>query len=195
MMYNELLRPARLYSRDHVLSRPSPVPALAGVYSWWFSAVPPKVPIADCLRHEAHVMLYVGISPKAPPKNNKPPSKQTLRSRIRYHFRGNAEGSTLRLTLGCLLSDQLGIELRQVGSGKRRTFTIFGEPILSRWMTDHAFVCWMPHDKPWEAEDELLRSVSLPLNLQGNMSHSFAETLRGIRKAARERATMLPVAV
>jgi hypothetical protein len=29
-------------------------------------------------------------------------------------MRGNAEGSTLRLTLGCLLSEQLGIELRRV---------------------------------------------------------------------------------
>jgi hypothetical protein len=26
----------------------------------------------------------------------------------RYHFAGNAEGSTLRLTLGCLLTDHLG---------------------------------------------------------------------------------------
>ena len=41
-------------------------------------------------------------------------------NRIRYHFRGNAEGSTLRLTLGCLLIKPLGIELRRVGSGKRR---------------------------------------------------------------------------
>ena len=45
-----------------------------------------------------------------------------MRERIPYHYQGNAEGSTLRLTLGCLLSEELDIELRRVGSGKRMTF-------------------------------------------------------------------------
>ena len=48
-------------------------------------------------------------------------------------YRGNAYGSTLRLTLGCLLADQLGIELRRVGSGTRLTFGD-GEQALSEWM-------------------------------------------------------------
>ena len=39
-----------------------------------------------------------------------------------YHYRGNAEGSTLRLTLGCLLSVELDTVLRRVRSGKRTTF-------------------------------------------------------------------------
>jgi hypothetical protein len=43
-------------------------------------------------------------------------SKQALSHRVRYHMRGNAEGSTLRLSFGCILADQLGIELRRVGS-------------------------------------------------------------------------------
>ncbi|MFF8174696.1 GIY-YIG nuclease family protein [Streptomyces chartreusis] len=45
-------------------------------------------------------------------------STQNLRKRVRHHYRGNAAGSTLRLTLGCLL----GLELRRVGGGKRMTF-------------------------------------------------------------------------
>ena len=45
-----------------------------------------------------------------------------MRERIPYHYQGNAEGSTLRLTLGCPLSEELDIELRRVGSGKRGTF-------------------------------------------------------------------------
>ncbi|MET9440781.1 GIY-YIG nuclease family protein [Streptomyces sp. NPDC006610] len=53
-------------------------------------------------------------------------STQNLRKRVRYHYRGNAAGSTLRLTLGCLL----GLELRRVGSGKRMTFGKAGEAIL-----------------------------------------------------------------
>ena len=45
------------------------------------------------------------------------PSRQTLRSRLRDHVAGNAFSSTLRLTLGCLLADRLGITLQQVGGG------------------------------------------------------------------------------
>jgi hypothetical protein len=55
-------------------------------------------------------------------------------SRNRYHYRGNAEGSTLRLTLGCLLSSSLGLRLRRVGSGKRLTFAD-GEARLSESMS------------------------------------------------------------
>lgn len=31
---------SRVFSRDEVLSRPSPVPAASGVYGWWFRDLP-----------------------------------------------------------------------------------------------------------------------------------------------------------
>src|SRR4051794_14767763 len=98
----QLTSPLKLWSRAEVLARPCPVPARPGVYAWYFREVPSFVDITGCLEHAGLRLLYVGISPKAPPKNGKPPSRQTLRSRIRSHFRGNASGSTLRLSLGCL---------------------------------------------------------------------------------------------
>ena len=104
--YDLLLRPPRLYGRREVLIRPGPVPARPGVYAWYFREVPPGVPVDGCHRHDSLPLLYVGISPSKPPSNGKPPSKQSLAKRVRYHFAGNAEGSTLRLTLGCLLSDR-----------------------------------------------------------------------------------------
>ncbi|WP_432763024.1 GIY-YIG nuclease family protein [Actinomadura xylanilytica] len=72
------------------------------------------------------------------------PSSQHLRRRIRYHYRGNAYGSTLRLSLGCLL----GLELRRVGSGTRLTFAQMGEATLTEWMHEHAQVCWIKHPEP-----------------------------------------------
>ncbi|MFF5110408.1 GIY-YIG nuclease family protein [Streptosporangium sp. NPDC000509] len=45
-------------------------------------------------------------------------SKHNLSPPVRYHFRGNTEGSTLRLTLSCLPR----LELRHLGSRKRLTF-------------------------------------------------------------------------
>ncbi|MEU6812984.1 GIY-YIG nuclease family protein [Streptomyces sp. NPDC046831] len=100
--------------------RPSPVPAAAGVYGWHFKQ--PLHPVLDAGR-----LLYVGIAPRYIAKRT---STQNLRKRVRYHYRGNAAGSTLRLTLGCLL----GLELRRVGSGKRMTFGRAGETTLSQWM-------------------------------------------------------------
>jgi hypothetical protein len=115
--YDVLLRPPRLYSRQEVLIRPSPVPARPGAYAWYFREVPPSVPVHGCNRHEGMALLYVGISPSKPPLNGKAPSKQSLAGRVHYHFAGNAEGSTLRLTLGCLLAAQLGNRHRRLRLG------------------------------------------------------------------------------
>src|SRR4051812_32113265 len=98
-----LLTPPRLFTRDEVVMRPTPVPAAAGVYAWYVDEVPPQVPVDGCWPLVDPPLLYVGISPSRPPANGRAASRQTLRTRVRYHFRGNAYGSTLRLTLGSLL--------------------------------------------------------------------------------------------
>ena len=189
----EIIQPDRICSRSEVLNRDCPVPKKGGVYAWYFKEIPPRVPVEQCISFKGLTLLYIGISPKAPPKNGKPPSRQNLRTRIRYHMQGNAEGSTLRLTLGCLLSEMLGIELRRVGSGKRMTFND-GEATLSEWLDKNAFVAWKTHDQPWLAEMQLIEEISLPLNLAGNKHHSFYSVLSKVRKQAKERAKMLEIA-
>lgn len=130
-------------------------PRSAGVYAWYFREVPPSIPTAGCVvRHES-TLLYAGIAPKAPPRNGTPASERTLRHRLRYHMNGNAEGSTLRLTLGCLLRESLGTDLRRVGSGTRRTFAD-AEQRLSAWMEANALVCWVETSQPWLLEAELI---------------------------------------
>jgi hypothetical protein len=116
-------------------------------------------------------------------------SAQSLRTRVRYHFRGNAYGSTLRLTLGCLL----GLELRRVGSGQRMTFCKQGEAHLSQWMAAHARVCWVEDPEPWAAERELITQLDLPLNLDQNQHNSFHPFLKELRAQARRGARELPV--
>jgi hypothetical protein len=192
MQSDHLLHPARLFSRDEVLSRPSPVPKAPGVYTWYFREIPPGVPIIGCIQQQGATLLYVGISPPAPPTNGKLPSKQSLWHRIRYHYRGNAEGSTLRLMLGCLLAYQHGTELRRVGSGKRMTFGQ-GESKLSDWMERNAFVTSEVCERPWELEADMLRRVSLSLNLDQNRNHSFHATLTELRTAAKRQARSLDV--
>lgn len=182
----------RRFSRDEVLIRPCPIPKCSGVYSWYFREIPPQVPTEECVQEDGLTLLYVGIAPKAPPASGVA-SRQTLRKRIRYHFRGNAEGSTLRLTLGCLLADHLGIQLRRVGSGKRMTFTEWGENSLSNWMGENAFVTWLENEVPWELELQLINTLSLPLNLQGNRNHPFSNILSTIRSNQRRQAKVLPI--
>jgi len=200
--YPELLHPHRVWTRAEVLGTNSPVPRAPGVYAWYFQEIPPGVPTDGCITHDGLTLLDIGIAPKEVPANGAKPSGQTLWHRVRYHLRGNAFGSTLRRSLGCLMSEELGIELRRVRSKRstkgedepyRNTFTKPGEAILSEWFATNAFVTWREDEEPWKAEEDLIHSVSLPLNLDQNTHHGFHAILAGIRKAERVRADQLPV--
>jgi hypothetical protein len=189
-----LLHPARLYTAADIGSRPCPVPARPGVYAFYFDQPPPGIITEGCNRAHQHALLYVGIAPKSPPLNGRAPSKSHLKQRLRTHYFGNAEGSTLRRTLGCLLSAQLGIQLRRVGSGGRYTFTNPGEQLLDDWMGQHAFVTWVETSAPWELEAHLLSSgLRLSLNLEGNPWAEAVAKLSAIRLKARQLADELDV--
>ncbi|PNG23425.1 hypothetical protein C1J00_04310 [Streptomyces cahuitamycinicus] len=174
-----LTTPVRRWSAQEVLSRPSPVPAVAGVYGWHFEQAPHQ-------ELDAGRLLYVGIAPRYMANRT---STQNLRKRVRYHYRGNAAGSTLRLTLGCLL----GLELRRVGSGKRLTFGKVGEATLTQWMAENARVCWIEHAEPWALESELISQLDLPLNLDQNRHNAFHDRLKEPRAQARQQARALPI--
>ena len=180
--------PAR---RADILSGQMVLPQAPGVYAWCFAKPPPTIPCADCLFYEGCPMLYVGISPDS---RSKPGSRQGLRSRIRHHLCGNAEGSTLRRTLGVLLAQQSDFPLRRVGSGKRMTLTHLGEQWLDQWLDENALLFWRTMDQPWLLEEEIIAKVSCPLNLRGNEAHPFNASLKGIRSAAIAAARDTPVA-
>lgn len=187
-----LLTPAHVTSRAEALTRSTPIPAQPGVYAWYFDVPPPGVPTNGTHRTEFGYLLYVGIAPREPRRIDRQPSKQNLRKRIRNHFRGNASGSTLRLTLGSLLSDELGIQLRRTGSTERLTFDK-GESELSQWMANHARVCWYTDPEPWLVEARLISELVLPLNLDQNKDGIFHQALSAIRQAQRQLARDLPV--
>lgn len=183
-----LTEPEHLFSRAQVLSSPTPVPAAAGIYAWYFREIPGDTPIDGCIARAGMRLLYIGISPK------NESSRQNLRKRIRQHFSGNAEGSTLRKTLGVLLAAESGFPLRRVGSGRRRTFTHVGEQWLDGWMDDNALVCWAEHPRPEEVEPDIIQTVSLPLNIQDNQHHPFSAELSALRRRAGREANEAPVA-
>lgn len=186
------LSPSRLYTRSEVLIRPCPVPAAPGVYGWWFRQLPADMDTASCRSADGQVLLYTGISPRRPSSNGVRPSGQTIRTRIRTHLSGNAEGSTPRKTLGCLLAKELGIELRRVGSGRRMTF-LHGEQALSEWLAANVSVSWVVHPAPWKLEHYLINILDVPLNLEGNSRNRFHPELTAARAAAVARAKRLPI--
>jgi len=192
LLLEELIHPQKVYSREEVLTKDCPVPIDSGLYAWFLKNLPSNVPTADCINYKDLKLLYIGIAPRKPTKVGKK-SSQTLRSRIRKHYRGNAYGSTLRLTLGCLLSEELDIELRRIGSGKRMTFTKSGEEKLSKWMQENAFVIWETHPEPWKLEPIALTTLSPPLNIRGDEHHPFYSALSLIRKEAKIRARKLKI--
>jgi hypothetical protein len=177
---------ARRFTRDEVFGEPCPVPAAPGVHGWWFRTVPTAIDASSCEQRDGLTLLYVGISPTPPPANGKPPVSQDLRKRINYHFGGGdatAEGSTLRKSLGILLANELGIELRRIGSGERRTFA-GGETALTNWMAENALVSWVVRPEPWLFEDQLIAALDLPLNIQGNKRNAFYPELKRLRRDA-----------
>ena len=188
----ELIRPTKVWSQSEVLATPSPVPKQPGIYAWYFREVPPTVLVSNCVCYDCLTLLYLGIAPTAPPKDGTKASGQTLSDRIHNHYRGNASGSTLRLSLGCLLSQKLNIQLRRVGKTERMTFAD-GEASLTVWMRQNAFVTWVVDPQPWEHEVELIATYSPPHNLQHNRSNPFYMTLSSVRSTAKATARQMPV--
>lgn len=177
---------ARPFTHDEVFSEPCPVPNESGAFGWWSRTVPAAIDASKCQQRDGLTLLYVGIAPTPPPANGKRPISQDLRKRIRYHFGStgaSAEGSTLRKSLGALLKDELGIELRRIGSGERSTFA-GGEAVLTQWMAENTLVSWVLHPEPWLFEDTLIHTLDLPLNLQGNEHNAFVPELKRLRRAA-----------
>lgn len=54
-------------------------------------------------------------------------------------------------------------------------------------MASNAFVTWVEHPEAWVVEEQLIRELALPLNLQGN-DHPFRTVLTGLRTEAEAQA-------
>lgn len=161
---------------------------ISGIYGWYFSDIPEQIDSEKCQEFSGLRLLYVGIAPRRPSLKGK--SNGTLRKRLRTHIRGSSYGSTLRLSIGCLLSDaqseQYHIELRRT-SQKSYSFNE-GEYVLDEWLNKYARVCWIECDNPWEFESHAFQRFSLPLNLLENENHPFYEKLCNLRCMARKNA-------
>jgi hypothetical protein len=174
-----LLHPERLYCVSELCNAPTLIPQEAGVYAWWFSKVPPAVPVETTAIHGSRLLLYVGIAPRKPSAAGSV-SDSTLRNRLLNHCRGPLASSTLRRTLAVLLIGELNLSLSRTKAGKLKMSSEH-ETRLTDWMDENARVVWLTSSTPWELEDHLIQgAIRLPLNIRGS-SDPFAKVLSDAR--------------
>jgi len=176
------------------ISGPEGPPKEPGIYAWYFDLILPHACPSGCHKRGSWTMLYVGKASG---------NTSTLRRRIvGDHFGSDAQASTLRLTLGCLLEDTLSLRLVKRPSGTL-TFEGDGEKRLSQWMREHARVAWaslrdgcvdwprMAGDDDADvlarAEPRLIHNFRLPLNLDHN-DPAICGKVRRIRRDCVTRA-------
>ncbi|WP_091181073.1 GIY-YIG nuclease family protein [Paramicrobacterium humi] len=158
------------------------------MYGWWFTPDALPVPHSEYATARGLELLYVGIAPRKPSLAGTE-SNSRLRDGLTAHSMKDASRSTLRLSLGVLLSDELGLTLGAYGG--RLNWGPASEEKLTRWMLGHARISWVIDDAPWVIEKELLASISLALNLDGRtdgFAMSLSERRQRFRRDARASA-------
>ena len=178
----------KLYQRKYVLSKNSSCPRSNGIYAWYFKNNSFEFPNQKNIsKHKNYSILYIGIAP------SRLTSKSNIRKRIFNHFQGTAYGSTLRLSLGVLLSNKSKFILRRIKNKKMIRFTDEGEDWIDNWLEKNSLVSWFENQHPWKIEKSLINKLYLPFNIQGNLNNPFKPTLIDLRKNARERAMSLSI--
>ena len=168
------------------LSHVRTAPLKKGVYTWWFEPGTLEVPEAAYSVFEGRELLYVGIAPRKPTSAGKE-SASRLRGRLTTHATKDASRSTLRLSLGVLLADELDLSLGLYAG--RVNWGPEGELRLTQWVNQHAVVSWFVDDEPWVLEHELITGVPLALNVDGRddpFARSLSDLRRELRLAARQ---------
>ena len=153
-------------------------PTSFGLYCWWFEKrmiqkLLPKIKLAGYPEYcngwifkRKWNLLYIGKA-------------SNLKRRILdYHFRGDADVSSLRMSLGCILVMELEICLwkrpRPSEGEYGYTFGDEGEEKLSRWMGQNARVRWGGEPPDYEAlEKKYIRQYAPLLNTDDN-PHLFS---------------------
>ena len=75
-----------LFDVRQIREQPQLVPALPGIYGWWFDEMFLPEQATETLRRSGRRLLYVGVAPNRPTKPGVKP--RTLRDRLMDHCRG-----------------------------------------------------------------------------------------------------------
>jgi len=173
-----LTKTSKLYSREEIVNNPSIIPEEYGFHAWFFSHVPKPIPLDNTFHRDGYTLLFLGSVPL-----KKGSSSNLRKSIVNQHLKGNAYDSTLRLSLACLLKEQLGISLAKHGS---RIFLGDDEEILDEWLNKNARIAYFVDNEPWLDKVEMIKRLDLPLNIEYNQHHPFYATLKKLRLDAKK---------
>lgn len=113
-------------------------------------------------------LLYVGAT------------MNRLRDRVKDHLTGNSRASSLRMTVGALLT--LELRLEPVGDGSRTYFHFGdGERRLTDWLVSNTRVAFAPSANPFGDEKRVLTSVPVPFNISERKRHPYSKYLMTLR--------------
>jgi len=170
----QLLHRDGIVSASEVMRQPDLLPRHKGAYAWYFDPkdMPREIAGEHPLDINGRLLLYIGVAGASSKSRN------TLRKRVLdAHLKGRLF-STLRVSLGYLLRDELDLTPRKK-EGEIH-FDRKGEQRLTEWLAANASVAWLPDERPWEIEAMTLAAygIMLSLNIEGNPLNEFAQQLR-----------------
>jgi hypothetical protein len=126
-------------------------------------------------------------------------AEDSLARRVGQHLsEETTSSSTLRRSLGAVLSAKLGLHVRprREPPTKERDFQNYrfdseGEKLLTQWIREHVRIKWMPVtsvESAKRAESEWTRNLAPALNIQNNPGGVYVSTMRALRKRCQDAA-------
>ncbi|MBN9470666.1 MAG: hypothetical protein J0J10_18020 [Bosea sp.] len=167
---HELIEQRPMLSLDEIKRRRADIPMSPGVYAWFFDTAL-GFGTEPLFRREGRFLLYAGIG-------------DPLRQRLLNHCRNSSGSSTMRRSLGVLLTTELGLQARRYGVRQKLAFERASELLLTDWLAAHARVVWVPFEQAGELERLLISHYRPPLCLDGNAGE-HATYLKRLRAQSR----------
>jgi hypothetical protein len=140
---------------------------------------------------DGYDLLYVGAS------------LDPVSRRVMEHLVGNTKGSSLRMTVGALMTIDLGIDPVGVKGRNYFDFGFDGEERLTDWFLANTRVASVASREPFREEQDLITTTALPFNINERRRHPFSKYLMSLRaviagrpakaSAAVSLATVLPL--
>lgn len=173
---HQITSPKKLYSFNEIKNLPKEITSVRGVFACYSKIIPPNIIVPQEYKFLGSTLLFIGICPRSE-------NRRTLLDRWKEIFEGDADAAIIRLTLGCLLSKALNIQLTWQ---KNKWTFLEGETAVSKWVADNISITWFKYQKPWEIRKRVIQEICPALNDQNNPKNPNNNFLRNLRAKCKQ---------
>ncbi len=159
-----------------ILDRPHELPAAGGLYAFGVEDRSPFCALLlkrglglGSLRLGTHPLIYLGAS------------DESLRRRIRVHFKSDTQGSDFRISLSAVLAEHLELK-RELGGHPPTRLGKAGEARLTKWMFETLKIVFCEVRRPKAVESELIQNGQPSLNISGRRATPGGRHLLALRR-------------